>query len=206
MKNKQSDHGNCHGLSTVADMLNHRGEIRLHVNENLGDLIQAPLNRIEARGRRFAASVERLTRRRQLAALENYIKVVRLPAKRYRQRFQSSRATATFNCVALNFPHDRSRYMRAFREFALTPSKLSHALIDGLSDGSPILRHPFPPRSTFGAEVSGSARFCGTPQALGLRDQADGLAFRAEIIEISLKSALVLIGASASAGHGRGDS
>ena len=206
MKNNQSDHGNRRGLATVADMLNHRGEVRLHVSENLSDLSEAPLNRVEARGRRFAASVNWQTWRRQLAAPQYRIKVLRFPAERYRQRFQSSRATTTFNSVTLNFPHDRSRYMRAFREFALTPSKLSHALIDGLSDGSPILRHPFPPRSTFGAEVSGSARFCGTPQALGLRDQADGLAFRAEIIEISLKSALVLIGASASAGHGRGDS
>jgi hypothetical protein len=173
MENKQPDHRSRDALSMVADMLNHCDEIRLDVSENLSDLIQAALNCVKARGRRFPASIDWPTWCGQLAALEYGIKVLRFPAERYRQRFQSSRATAPFDSVPLDFTHDRDRYMRAFGKFALAPSKLSHTLIDGLSDRSPILRHSIPPRSTFGAEVSGSGRFRGTPRGLDSRDQAN---------------------------------
>jgi hypothetical protein len=179
----------------VADTLNHRGEISLNVSQNLSDPGQVPFYCIEARRRRFAASVGWLTRPRQPAAPEHRIKVLRFPTKCYRQRFQCSRATAALNGVTLNFPDDRGRHMRAFRKFTLTPSKLSHALIDGLSDGRPILRHQIPPRFAFRAEVSGSVPFCGTPQSLSGRHRAQTFACRAEIIDFSLKSARLPVGA-----------
>jgi hypothetical protein len=206
MEINQPGHRRHDGLAMVADMLNHRSETSLNVAENLRDLVQASFNCAEPRRRRLAAAVDCLTWCWQPAAPEHRVKVLRFPAERYRQRFQGPRATAALNGVALNFPNDRGRHMRAFRKFALTPSKLSHAFIDGLSDGCPILRHSIPPRSALGAEVSGSARFGGTPRSLDRRGPAQESACQAEIIEISLKSALLLVGASASLGHRRNDS
>lgn len=206
MENNRPSCRNSSGLPTAIDMLNHRREIGPNACEKLGDLTQAPLNCVEARRRRLAASVAWLTWRGQFAAPEHRIKVLRFPAERYRQRFQSSRATAALNSLTLNFPHDRGRHTRAFRKLALTPSKLSHPFIHGLSDGCPILRHPIPPRSALGAEVSRSARFCGTPQGLDWSDRAQGGVCIAEIIDESLKSAQLLMSARVSLGRGRNDS
>lgn len=189
----------------VTGTLNHRIQSSLNVAENPRDLIQTSFDCVETRRRGFAASVERRIWHRRLAALEHNIKVLWLPAKCYRQRFQSSRTTAALNGLALNLPHNRDRHMRAFGKLTLTPSKFSHALIDGLSDRSPILRHSIPPRSTFGAEVSGSSRFRGTPRGPDSRNQANRRARKAEIIDRSLKSAHMLVTASSFRGHGRND-
>ena len=111
------------------------------------------------------------------------------PTQCYRQRFQGSRAAAALNGVALNFPHDRGRYMRSFRKFALTPSKLSHPLIDGLSDGRPILRHPIPPRSALAPRLADRRHSAAPPRAPSPCESAQAMTWCAEIIDGSLKSA-----------------
>ena len=163
MENNWLSHRGRVGLSVVADMLNHRCEIGLNVDENLCDLIQASFDCIEARGVVSRLPLSGLPGIGGSPPLSTASRCSRLPAQCYRQRFQGSRATAALNGVALNFPHDRGRYMRSFRKFALTPSKLSHPLIDGLSDGRPIFRHPIPPRSALAPRLADRSSFCGTP-------------------------------------------
>jgi hypothetical protein len=177
-------------LTVIADMLNHHREIDLQVGENMGYLVQAPFDRIETRGRCFATAGDLFARPRRPIALEHGVKVLWFPAEGHGQRFQGSRATAALNGVPLNFAHYGWRHMRAFRKFALTPPKLIHALVDGFGDCRPILRHSFPPRSAFGAEVSRSPSFHDTTLAFSTGGPASSLAWGAEIIEISLKSAL----------------
>ena len=134
-------------LPIFADMLNHHAEIGFHVDEKLGDLVEAPFERIQARRQRLTAACDWLACSRLPDPVEHLVKVLWLPAERYGQRFQRARATAALDGVTLDLSDGRQRHMRTFREFALTPSKLSYALIDGLGDCRPILRHPFPPRS-----------------------------------------------------------
>jgi hypothetical protein len=136
-------------LVLVADMLNHRREIGLHVGEELDYLVQSPFDCVEARRRGFAIASDWPAWRRRSLALENFVKVLRLPAECHRKRFQGPRATAAFNCMTLKLPHYCQRHMRALGKFTLTPSKLGHARIDGIGDCRPILRHSNPPRSAF---------------------------------------------------------
>jgi hypothetical protein len=178
------------GLPVIADMLNHRREIGLQACEKLGYLVQAPFDRVEAGGSRFATACDWLTRRRRPVAPQHRFEVLRLPAECHRKRFQGSSATAALNGVTLNLSHNRRRHMRALYEFALTPSKLIHALIDDFGNCRPILRHPFPPRSAFGAEAIRSRSFRGPARGFSRRYLACTSAGSAEIIEISLKSAM----------------
>ena len=131
------------GLPTVANMLNHRGEIGSQVDKKLSNLVQSPLDRVQARPRRLGTCCDWLASGRRTAPREHVVKVLRRPAERHGQRFQSSRATVALNGVTLNFPDDRRRHVRAFRKFALAPSKLIHTLVNGFGDGRPIFRHSF---------------------------------------------------------------
>ena len=134
-------------LPIFADMLNHHAEIGFHVDEKLGDLVEAPFERIQARRQRLTAACDWLACSRLPDPVEHLVKVLWLPAERYGQRFQRARATAALDGVTLDLSDGRQRHMRTFRKFALSPSKLIYTLIDGLGDCRPILRHPFPPRS-----------------------------------------------------------
>jgi hypothetical protein len=191
------------GLPVVAHMLNHRREIGLQAGEKLGYLIQAPFDRVEARGRRLVTARDRPTWRWWPVALEHRFEVLRLPAECHGKRFQGSPTAAALHCVTLNFAHYRRRHMGALREFALTPSKLIDTLIDGLGDCRPILRHSFPPRSAFRAEVSRSLSFRGQTQSFSWRYLARTFASSAEIIEISLKSAITAQASGFRAADGR---
>jgi hypothetical protein len=104
--NQSSRRSQC-ALPVVTNMLNHRGEAGFNFGENLDYLIQALLDCVNARGRRFAGSVRWFNWRWQLTASEHCVKVLRLPAKCYRQRFQGSRTSAALNGVTLDFPHGR---------------------------------------------------------------------------------------------------
>src|SRR5258708_4033343 len=78
-------------LPTVADMLNHRGEIGLQVHQKLGDVVQPPLDRVQARPWRPATACAWLACYRRPVALEHLLKVLWWPAERHRQGFQGSR-------------------------------------------------------------------------------------------------------------------
>jgi hypothetical protein len=147
-------------LPARADMLKHRFHISFQVIENPRHMVQAPLDRIQPGQQHFATDGNSLFCWHR-AAIEHRIKVLRVPAKRHRQRFQRASATATLNGVPLDFPDNRRRHMRALRKFALTPSKLSYALVDGFGNRRPILRHSILRRSHLGAEISGPSAFCG---------------------------------------------
>jgi hypothetical protein len=183
-------------LPVIADMLNHRCDIGLQAGEKLRYLVEPSFDRVKARRCGFAIARDWPARRRMPMALENLVKVLRLPAECDRKRFQSPRATAALNRMTLKLSHYRQRHMRALCKFALTPSKLGHALIDGICDCRPILRHAIPPRSAFRAEVSGSASFRDTTEGFSERDPSKPTALRAEIIEPSLKSALTRLSTS----------
>jgi len=170
-------------------MLDHRGEIGLQVGEKLGYLVKALLDSVQPGRRHLTIACGRFHRDRRSASFQDRLKVLRLPAERHGQRFQSTRTTSAFYGVTLDFAHDGGRYMRALCKFALTPSKLNHAPIDGLSDCRPIFRHPFPPRSAVRAEISRSSSFHGTARPVPRRDPANSSRLGAEIIDSSLKSA-----------------
>src|SRR5260370_9688285 len=105
MESNQSSHRILWGLPMVPDMLNHRRQIGLQVGEKLGDLVQAPFDGVKARRCRFATARDWLAWCRQPVALEHRVKVLRLPAECYRQRFQGARATTALHLAMLNFTH-----------------------------------------------------------------------------------------------------
>jgi hypothetical protein len=189
MKNSQPTTRIHIGLSIAADMLNHRGEIGPQADEKSRYLIQAGFDCVQPRRRYLTIACGRFVCGRWSASLQDGFKMLRLPAERHRQRFQGSRAAAALDGVTLNFAHDGGRYMRALCKFALTPSKLNHAPIDGFGDCRPIFRHSFPPRSAVRAEISRSPSLHGTTRPVPRRELANSPTYGAEIIEVSLKSA-----------------
>jgi hypothetical protein len=197
MENIRPDKRMPRGLPIAADMLNHRGEIALQPGEKLGNLVQSPFNCFQAHPRCPISSCGLLASSRQ-ATSKDAVEILRRPAKCHRQRFQSSRATATLDGMALNFPDDRWRHMRALREFALAPSKLIYALIDGVGNRRPILRHSFLRARAFGAEISRSPSFRDTTQAFTRRDSASAQTQGADFSAMAMKSAIARSGESLS--------
>jgi hypothetical protein len=192
MENSQPSTRISTGLLIAADMLDHRGEISLQVGEKPGYLVKALFDSVQPGRRYLAIACGRFRCGRRPASFQDRLKVLRLPAERHRQRFQSSWAAAALDGVTLNFAHDGGRYMRALCKFALTPSKLGHAPFDDLGDCRPIFRHAFPPRSAVRAEISRSPSFHGSAPPLPRLDSANSSTRRADFIEKSMKSAITV--------------
>src|SRR5579863_8370435 len=66
-----------------------------------------------------------------------------LPARGYGQGFECAAATAAFDGVPLELPHDGYRHVRTLRELGLRPAKLADTVTDSPSDRSPVLRIAF---------------------------------------------------------------
>src|SRR6266700_2124183 len=155
--------GNAPRLRAPTNMFKHRIHIGFQVIENPRHMDEALLDRIQPGQQHFAADGNRLFCWHR-TAIEYRVKVLRVPAKRHRQRFQGAFATATLNGVPLAFPDNRWRHVGTLRKLALTPSRLSYTLIDGFGDRRPILRHSILRRSHLGAEISGSPALCSRSQ------------------------------------------
>lgn len=127
------------GLTLSPDKLNHRGNVRFKLADELGDFINAAFQDIQAgpqhAGINRCLANPALLRR---VAFQDGSKPPRLPAKSSRQRLKRPRAATAFHGVPLDFPHDSQRHVRTLRELALTPAKLPHAVIDRTGDRSPI--------------------------------------------------------------------
>ncbi len=132
-------------LPARTDIFKHLVHIGFQVVEYARHMGQTPFKCIHAGKQYFVTWRGRLFGGRHWAPIKDRVKVLRVPAKRHRKGFQGAPTAAALNGVALNFPDDRRRDMRALGKFALTPSKLSYALIDGFGDRRPILRHSIPP-------------------------------------------------------------
>ena len=180
------------GLTIVADMINHRGEVGPEFRKKLDDFVEPLVHGIKAGPH---GSIVRRDRTAILlcAAFEHPVQVFRFPPEGHGQGFERATATAALHGVPLDFAHDGYGHMRTLRELALTPAKLADTVADSPSDRSPVLgiafrhaclRAPLPaPRL---------AEHCAIPRQTGTnRNQTK--AFRnnkeAEISSISVISA-----------------
>jgi hypothetical protein len=143
-------------------MVKHRVHIGFQVIEYPRHLDEALFDRIQSGQQYFTAGGSWFVWHG--AAIEHRVKVLRVPAKCDRQRFQGAPAAAALNGVPLDFPDNGRRYMRTLSKLTLLPSQLSYALIDGFGDCRPILRHSILRRSKSGAEASGTSTFRGRSQ------------------------------------------
>src|SRR5215471_20692435 len=117
-------------LPARTDMLKHRINVGFQVIKKLRHVDEALFDRIQPGQHHFTTSGNRL-RCWYRTAIEHSVKVLAVPAESHRQRFQGPGATTALNGVPLNFPDNRRRHVRTFREFTLTPAKFSNALVDG---------------------------------------------------------------------------
>ena len=129
----------------IANMRNHRGDLGFKAGNKLDDFVKPAVDLIQPRpesshiGCHLAADTIVTS-----VASEHGIKAAWLPSESDRQGFQCSRATPPLNGVQLNFPHDRRRDARPFRELTLSPAKLADTVTDYLGDRSPVFsRHAF---------------------------------------------------------------
>ena len=129
----------------IANMRNHRGDLGFKAGNKLGDFVKPAVDLIQPRpqGSHIGCHLAADTIVTSVAS-EHGIKSARLPAESDRQGFQCSRATPPLNGVQLNFPHNRRRDARPFRELTLSPAKLADTVTDYLGDRSPVFsRHAF---------------------------------------------------------------
>src|SRR5690349_11341636 len=107
-------------LPARAHMLKHRIHVGFQIIENSRHMDEALFDHIQPGQHDVAACGNGLLRWHR-TAIEYRIKMLRVPAKRHRQRFQSARTTPTLNSVPLDFPDNGWRYMGTHCKFALTP-------------------------------------------------------------------------------------
>jgi hypothetical protein len=180
------------GLTIVADMINHRGEVGPGFRKKLDDFAKPLVHGIKAGPH---GSIVRRDRTAVLlrAAFEHPVQVFRLPPESHGQGFERATATAALHGMPLDFAHDGCGHMRTLRKLALTPAKLADTVADSPSDRSPVpwiaFRHAFLRAPLPAPRLAGR---CAIPRQTGTnRNQAK--AFRnkhgAEISSISMISA-----------------
>ena len=180
------------GLTIVADMINHRGEVGPKSRKKLDNFVKPLVHGIKAGPH---GSIVRRDRTAMLlcAAFEHPVQVFRFPPEGHGQGFERAAATAALHGMPLDFAHDGYGHMRTLRELALTPAKLADTVADSPSDRSPVLgiafRHAFL-RAPLPAPRL--AEHCAIPRQTGT-DRNQTKAFRntcrAEIISTSMISA-----------------
>ena len=130
------------GLSIVADMINHRGDIGPEFGKKLGGFGKPRFEGIKARPQ--GSTVRRgMTPGLLHVAPEHLVQVFRLPPERHGQSFERAAATAALDGVPLEFPHDSYGHVRALRKLTLTPAKLADTVADSPGNRSPVLRIAF---------------------------------------------------------------
>ena len=134
------------GLTIVADMINHRGEVGPKFRKELDDFVKPLVHRIKA------GPHGSIVRRDGMAVLlrvafEHPVQVFRFPPEGHGQGFERAAATTALHGMPLDLAHDGYRDMRTLRELALTPAKLADTVADSPSDRSPVpwiaFRHAF---------------------------------------------------------------
>ncbi len=134
------------GLTIIADMINHRGEVRPKFLKKLDDFVKPMVHGIKAGPH---GSIVRRDRTAVLlcVAFEHPVQVFRFPPESHGQGFERATATAALHGMPLDFAHDGYGHMRTLRKLALTPAKLADTVADSPSDRSPVLciafRHAF---------------------------------------------------------------
>lgn len=129
----------------IANMRNHRGDLRFKAGNKLGDFVKSAVDLIQPRpqGSHIGCHLAADTIVTSVAS-EHGIKTAWLPPESHRQGFQCSRATPPLNGVQLNLPHNRRRDTRPFRKLTLSPAKLADTVTDYLGDRSPVFsQHAF---------------------------------------------------------------
>lgn len=143
MENNRLHQGKRPELASIANVLDDGREIGFQAVEAFGDVVEALFEAVQARPQGVGRVGKGLVELRRPSVVEHGVEVLRVPAQGRGQGFQGPRAAAAFDGAVLDLADDRLRDVRALGEFSLTPPQLIHALVDGLGDCRPILRHVF---------------------------------------------------------------
>lgn len=143
MERTQPEDGAHEYLPGRSDMLNHRGDIGFEFTEKLCYLVQASVQFIKTGPQSGSFRRQYYSACRRRTAIEYRLQSLRIPSQSGRQRFQGARATPALDGMTLDFPDDGKRDVRAARQLALTPAKLTHAVVNGTRDRTPVFRHAF---------------------------------------------------------------
>ena len=183
------------GLEIVTSMINHRGEVGPEFHKELEDFVKPLLQQIKA-GPRGAVIRRGAAAGLFCAPFQHLAEAPGLPAQSYGQGFECAPATAAFDGMPLDLPHDGHRHMRALRQLALKPAQLADTIADNPRDRSPVLRiafrHAFLRAPLPAPRVADS---CTIPrQTKTNRDQTTSIRnnYQAEISATSVISALVM--------------
>jgi len=181
------------GLVIVADMINHRGEVRFNFGKKRGDCVKPLVEGVEARTQADTVWLD-VTAGLLRGAFQHPVKVFGFPPESHGQGFERTTATAALYGMPLDFAHDGYRDMRTLRKLTLTPAKLADTVADSPSYRSPVLwiafRHAFLRAPLPAPRV---AEHCVIPhQTETNRNQTKAFrnTYRAEISFISMISAL----------------
>ena len=130
------------GLTIVADMINHRGEVGPEFRKKLDDFAKPLVHGSKAGPH---GCIVRRYRTAVLlgAASEHPVQVFRLPPEGHGQGFERATAAAALHSMPLDFAHDGCGHMRTLRKLTLTPAKLADTVADSPGDRSPVLRIAF---------------------------------------------------------------
>ena len=115
------------GLPARSDMLDYRRQAVTQIVQAFDDLAHPQFEGVQAGPeQRFPLAVGSLLFGCWWGpvAVQDVVKVLRVPAERHRERLQRPLAAAPLHGVVLKFPDDRLRDVRALREFSLTPAEL----------------------------------------------------------------------------------
>jgi len=124
------------GLVIVADMINHRGEVRFNFGKKRGDCVKSLVEGVEARPQGETAWLD-MTAGLLRVVIQYTVKMFRFPPESHGQGFERTTATAALHGMPLDFAHDGYRDMRTLRKLALTPAKLADTGADSPSYRSP---------------------------------------------------------------------
>lgn len=113
------------------------------IGEVLGDLRQPLFDDSEPRRYRVFHVFARLAEGWRDATMQDSEQMLRVQTERDRKRFERPVASLALHGVVLDFADDRLGDLRALSQFALLPSELVYALVDGLRDRRPVFRHLF---------------------------------------------------------------
>ena len=103
------------GLTIVADMIDHRGDVGPEFRKELGDFVKPAFHRIKT-GQHGNAVRHGMTARLGRAAREHRVKALRLPSQSYGQGLERAAVTAALHGMPLDFPDDGQRHMRTLRK------------------------------------------------------------------------------------------
>jgi hypothetical protein len=128
------------GFQRLADLVNAIGE-RIECLQFLRDLLQEIFDRVETAGDVVISAGHGFAELRCPAAAQDGGKVLGMPVKRDRERFERAGTTAALCLIAANFTNRCARNLGTLNQLVLIEAQLAHALVDRLRYRRPIVSH-----------------------------------------------------------------